>query len=116
MNAFIAEAWGALGGDPEALRSLHVVGEGSLPSAFDVTGLAVAAIGAAGLAAAEYVAAGGAPRPSVQVDRRLASMWFSMSLRPIGWQLPPAWDAVAGDYRGGWQNPEARMKRLRSRR
>src|SRR6185312_8207081 len=26
------------------------------------------------------------------------SMWFSTSLRPIGWQLPPQWDAIAGDY------------------
>lgn len=40
----------------------------------------------------------------VQVDRRLASFWFGMSIRPQGWSLPPIWDAVAGDYRArdGW--------------
>ena len=43
-------------------------------------------------------------RPSVEVDRRLASLWFASSLRPEGWRVPPAWDAVAGDYptRDGW--------------
>lgn len=42
--------------------------------------------------------------PAVEVDRRLASFWFSSSLRPIGWQVPPLWDSVAGDYatRDGW--------------
>ena len=38
------------------------------------------------------------------VDRELASAWFRSSLRPLGWELPPAWDAVAGDYAtsDGW--------------
>ena len=69
-----------------------------------MTGLAVAAIAAAGAAVAEFVEAGTGHRPSVAVDRRLASFWLSNSIRPIGWKLPPSWDAVAGDYRAadGW--------------
>ena len=78
---------------------------GSLPSAFAVSDLALASIGAAGAALAR-VAAGSeqAPAPPVTVDRDLASAWFVLSLRPEGWQLPPAWDAVAGDYAcaDGW--------------
>jgi len=40
----------------------------------------------------------------VSVDRRLASFWFSSSIRPTGWQVPPLWDPVAGDYASadGW--------------
>ena len=42
--------------------------------------------------------------PPVTVDRRLASFWFSKSIRPIGWRMPGVWDAFAGDYRtsDGW--------------
>jgi crotonobetainyl-CoA:carnitine CoA-transferase CaiB-like acyl-CoA transferase len=42
--------------------------------------------------------------PHLEVDRRLASFWFSTSIRPVGWSVPPLWDAVAGDYatRDGW--------------
>ncbi len=45
-----------------------------------------------------------AVRPEVRVDRRLASLWFATSLKPDGWTVPPAWDPIAGDYRGrdGW--------------
>src|SRR5450830_1080667 len=53
-------------------------------------------------------AAGGAPadleRVRFQGEGALASVWFALSVRPQGWALPPAWDAVAGDYRcaDGW--------------
>ena len=77
---------------------------GTLPSALAVSELAQASIGAAGAALAR-VAAGpdGLPAP-VTVDRDLASAWFALSLRPDGWQLPPTWDSVAGDYptADGW--------------
>lgn len=39
--------------------------------------------------------------PTVAVERELASAWFASSLRPQGWELPTAWDAIAGDYRCG---------------
>ncbi len=94
--------WSAAG-DP-GTPSFAVTGSGGLPSAFDVTGLAVAAIGAAGAALAEWVEASTGHRPAVTVDRRLASFWFATSIRPVGWVLPPGWDALAGDYPAadGW--------------
>ena len=78
---------------------LTVTGSGDLPSAFPVTEFAVATVGAAGLAVADLVGVSEAT-----VDRRLASMWFGMSLRPDGWAPPPPWDPIAGDYRtaDGW--------------
>lgn len=80
-----------------------ITGTGSLPSYFDVTGMAVNAIGAAGVEVARFLA-GSPGEVTVAVDRRLASMWFGHSLRPIGWQTPNLWDPISGDYRtrDGW--------------
>ncbi len=77
---------------------------GALPSAFAVTDLAAASIGAAGQAVAELIRQQTARLPSISVDRRLASLWFSSSIRPLGWQVPPLWDPIAGDYASadGW--------------
>lgn len=102
--ALAAEAWTALNGPAAALGQLSFAGRGDLPSVFPVTDLAAASVGVAGLAVAEFIALAAGDRPAVQVDRRLASFWFGMSLRPQGWSLPPVWDAVAGDYRAadGW--------------
>jgi hypothetical protein len=79
-------------------------GDGALPSAFAVTELACASIAAAGQALSELLHQQAGHLPAVAVDRRLASLWFSTSLRPIGWQVPPLWDAIAGDYatQDGW--------------
>ncbi|RBJ69593.1 acyl-CoA transferase, partial [Pseudomonas sp. MWU12-2534b] len=68
-------------------------------SAFRVTDLATAAIGAAGMSVAELLHASTGTLPSVRVDRRMASLWFGTSLRPQGWTMPPQWDPVAGNYR-----------------
>ncbi|WP_064119126.1 CoA transferase [Pseudomonas fluorescens] len=77
---------------------------GALPSAFAVTDLACASMAAAGQAASEFIRQQTGHLPAVEVDRRLASFWFSNSLRPLGWQVPPLWDPVAGDYatEDGW--------------
>ncbi|WP_434709745.1 CoA transferase [Pseudomonas sp. R1-1] len=79
-------------------------GRGALPSAFAVTDLACASLAAAGQAVSELIRQQSGELPTVAVDRRLASFWFSSSLRPIGWQVPPLWDPVAGDYAtaDGW--------------
>lgn len=76
------------------------MGEENLASCFPVTDLAVASIGAAGLALADLV---GMTSP-VAVDRHLASAWFQFSIAPIGWTVPSPWDAMAGDYQtaDGW--------------
>jgi len=84
---------------------IQITGEGALPSNYAVTDLAVAAYGAVGVAIAELRAAQGlAKTPEVQVNRVLASRWYGCSIHPVGWELPPLWDAVAGLYqcKNGW--------------
>ena len=102
--SYLREIWQALNGNPEHLDHLAFTGAGDLPSVFAVTDLASAAIGAASLAISEMIEVSSNGRPSVVVDRRLASFWFGASIRPQGWQTAPIWDAVAGDYRAadGW--------------
>ena len=77
-----------------------------LPSCFAVSALAAVSMGAVGAAVADWNQQTGLSRhaPSVNVDQRLASLWFAQSLYPDGWTLPPVWDALAGDYptRDGW--------------
>lgn len=78
----------------------------SYSSCFAVSRLASASVGAVGSAVAALLRDLGfaANSPEVVVDQRLASLWFSMSIQPIGWNLPPIWDAIAGDYQtnDGW--------------
>ncbi|MEE9347498.1 MAG: hypothetical protein V3U82_04835 [Robiginitomaculum sp.] len=84
----------------------EVTGRDYLPSKFAVTDLASASIGAVGCAMATLITQLGlaANTPSICVDRRLASLWFGFSIRPVGWEMPPIWDAIAGNYqcRDGW--------------
>jgi crotonobetainyl-CoA:carnitine CoA-transferase CaiB-like acyl-CoA transferase len=77
---------------------------GALPSAFAVTDLACASIAAAGQAIGELLNQQTGRLPHLEVDRRLASFWFSTSIRPMGWSVPPLWDPIAGDYatKDGW--------------
>ena len=100
----LADWWIALGGIQEDLPHVELTGEGALPSAFAVTDFAAGAVGVAGAAIAELIAKRCNVHSQANVDRRLASMWFGFSIRPQGWELPPAWDAVAGDYatKDGW--------------
>ncbi len=82
-----------------------VTGEGALPSVFDVTSFVTGAIASVGESIADLIEViDGRSRPAVHVDQRLASLWMGTSIRPIGWELPGPWDAVAGDYRSadGW--------------
>lgn len=104
MTPFFGAIWDALGGSPHAADAVSVVGHGSLPSVFAVSDLATASVSAAAAALAELVSLRHGEAPRAQVDRRLASLWFGSSLRPDGWRVPPAWDAVAGDYptSDGW--------------
>ncbi|MEZ5490234.1 MAG: CoA transferase [Gammaproteobacteria bacterium] len=82
------------------------VGEQRLPSCFAVSELAASSIAAVGCAIANLQDALNLvnTQPAIQVDRRLASLWFAQSVHPIDWQLPPVWDAIAGDYEtsNGW--------------
>jgi hypothetical protein len=103
-SGLLNQIWGAAGGAPATLDYARFAGDGALPSVFATTDLAAASVGAAGAAVAELIAQRFGAAPRFTVDRRLASFWFAMSVRPSGWELPPAWDAVAGDYAtaDGW--------------
>jgi len=102
--SILSAAAGALGLAGDWQDRMFATGVEALPSCFPVTDLAVASIGAAGLALADLLTvAGGSPAPVI-VDRHLASAWFRYSLSPLGWSLPETWDAIAGDYlaEDGW--------------
>ena len=101
----LSSAWSTLGGDPATLDAAVFVEEGALPALFPVTDLASATMAAAGLAISELRNLVTSASPAtVIVDRRLASMWFHWSQRPIGWMPPAPWDPIAGDYPAsdGW--------------
>ena len=103
-ETFIRAIWSGLGGDDSALAAVRMAGVGNLPSAFAVSDLAVASVAAAGLAVAELGSARFGEMTEVRADRRLASLWFSRTLQPQGWSMPPVWDPIAGDYAAadGW--------------
>ncbi|MFV3334616.1 CoA transferase [Pseudomonas sp. NY15437] len=104
QRVLVERLWTALGGQAERLSHLAFRSEGSLPSAFFTTELAAASIASAGLALGEWLEPDSGAGTSLVVDRRLASFWFSTSLRPQGWAPPGMWDAIAGNYatRDGW--------------
>ncbi len=82
--------------------NIQIIGRGDLPSPFRVTDLAAETMGYAGAMLQRYANTSiSEPAGPVMVDRRLASFWFDMTIRPLGWQLPPVWDAVAGNYQAG---------------
>jgi crotonobetainyl-CoA:carnitine CoA-transferase CaiB-like acyl-CoA transferase len=82
------------------MQDVTIAGAGELPSWFAVSDLAAASIAGAGAVLGQWDGRGA----KATVDRRLASLWFGMTLRPIGWDMPSAWDPIAGDYRtrDGW--------------
>ncbi|QQN36377.1 CoA transferase [Rahnella aceris] len=84
--------------------TLHVSGAGNLPSYYPVTPLISASVALAGIAVSQLVALRNGKHDTVTVDRRLASLWCKTSIRPDGWEIPPAWDSLAGDYAtaDGW--------------
>lgn len=98
----IERLWNDLGGSAEALAQLRLTGApGGLPSIYPVTTLATACVSLATLAAADVLRlrTDGRPAP-VHIDRRHAAVAFRSEryLRALGWEVPPAWDPIAGDY------------------
>ncbi len=74
---------------------------------FAVDDVAVSSAVVALSAAAELLAErNGQPRAAITLDvRHAAASFLSDALvEPIGWELPPVWDSIAGDYRtmDGW--------------
>jgi len=90
--------WRALDLDEAALGRLAFRAREELPSAYRVSDLAA---GAAALSVSGLIGVGRGRPPRVEVDRRLAGLWFGWSIKPIGWEMPAAWDPIAGDYRTG---------------
>lgn len=99
LSSFFSQIEQALGSLVDGPVQVTETGEAELPSCFAVTDLAVASFRAAAVELASLKQA-----RAVEVNRRLAALWFNMSLRPEGWTLPPTWDAIAGLYRcsDGW--------------
>jgi hypothetical protein len=84
----------------------ETVGNGHYRSLYQVTNLASHSFGAVGGMMASLIEGLGlsSNQPVVSVDKRLASLWFGVSIKPIDWEMPPIWDAIAGDYQtcDGW--------------
>lgn len=95
----IAHGLAPKGHDPLLTTGYTSTGTDTLPSCFKVGDLAQASIG---VALGEVASLTGAA--AAHVDRRLAQLWFDMTLRPTGWTLPGVWDVVAGVYQthDGW--------------
>lgn len=79
----------------------------TLASAFDVSALATGSVAVATDAAAvTWASRHDRPVPRVTVDSRGASAAFKSEtyFTPLGWELPPLWDPIAGNYRtaDGW--------------
>ncbi|MFD2204732.1 CoA transferase [Kiloniella antarctica] len=94
---------------PKERQSISITGRGSLPSWFEVTDLAASSMASTGLMLSRFTDTPPSIRLQttdnrIQIDQRLASFWFDMTLRPKAWKLAPAWDPIAGDYRAkdGW--------------
>lgn len=103
--------WRALGTDEESFDPVDpptIIGPATvLPAAFDVTGFAVATTAPALLAAAQLLGTRRAEvaRPVTLSTRSAAAAFLAERLfTPLGWDLPPTWDPIAGDYRtqDGW--------------
>jgi hypothetical protein len=101
---FLSAMTRSLDVSPRFASKIEFAGDGDLASSFAVSDFAAAAVAAAAAAAAEFIDATVGVEPAICVSRPLASLWFGSSLRPVGWTLPPVWDAVAGNYKGrdGW--------------
>ena len=84
--------------------NMDVSGRGALSSCFKTTDLAAYSMMIAAKSLVEFANTIGATLSKIEIDRRLAALWFGQSIYPQGWQLPPVWDDIAGDYKtvDGW--------------
>ena len=101
---FMDAAAAALQLPADVTSQIRVTGTGTHPSTFAVADFAAGTVGTAALAIRALRDLGTDRSADVVVDRRLASLWFAWSIVPDGWELPGAWDSIAGDYAtaDGW--------------
>jgi crotonobetainyl-CoA:carnitine CoA-transferase CaiB-like acyl-CoA transferase len=104
MRNFLTTMTESLGSDQTTANTVVFSNPVSLPSVFPLSQFAAAAVASAGVAVADFVRTAFGLPARVAVDRRLASLWFGFSIRPIDWALPAPWDPIAGDYTtaDGW--------------
>ncbi len=83
---------------------LNVNESDTLSSVFPVSMLAVSSMHAAACSLQRYAHARGVDPGGLSINPMLAGLWFANSARPVGWDAPPLWDPVAGDYAcaDGW--------------
>ncbi len=104
MTNHVAELFAHLHGSPELVSRSRAHGGPIFSSSFDVTGLARDAVSIANLAASELLAARrglGTEPESVEVGTLDACAAFRCEAlyETVGWDKPPIWDPIAGDYR-----------------
>lgn len=102
VRAILEMLWRELGDPARPMPAANLEGTvGGLPSAYAVSAFAAAAVGVATASVAELVSA---PSFAVNAEHAAAAFRSERYISPIGWQLPPIWDPIAGDYRAkdGW--------------
>ncbi|MEM9477782.1 MAG: CoA transferase [Pseudomonadota bacterium] len=89
----------ALGSDIPPGPAVQMEGTAHHQSCFAVSDLATASVA---VATSELAALLGTT--DAILDRRLASLWFAKTIQPVGWEMAPRWDPIAGAYRtnDGW--------------
>jgi hypothetical protein len=100
-----SQLWQDLDGPPDLMQQVDLSGPATvLSSVFDVTSYATAATAVAGLALAGFVQPDRPPRVAVDTVTASAAFASEAHLVTVGWQRPPVWDPIAGDYRSrdGW--------------
>jgi hypothetical protein len=104
-RSLTSQLWRDLDGPPDALQHLDISGPATvLPSVFDVTSYAVASAAVAGLAIAEFARPERPPRVAIDTSVACSAFASEALLVSVGWERPPVWDPIAGDYRtaDGW--------------
>ena len=97
-----AALWARLLGDPRTMDVVHTHGDPVFASSFDVTGFARDAVSVATLAAAELFAVRSdqpVPRVDIGSVESAAAFRSEALFEAVGWERPPVWDPIAGDYR-----------------
>ena len=105
MLQIISKAISAgLEAEPDYDPMLHLTGVGSAKSCYDVAEFSQASVAAAVLEVQRLRHSVYSLTSSANVNRELCAAWSLSSIQPIGWPMPAAWDAFAGDYqcRDGW--------------
>ena len=85
--------------------SAQIINREKLPSYFSVSELAAGSVLAFGEALRALLSSQDfATAPTLEVDQRLASLWFGTSLQLVDGKQPNPWNSIAGDYRcaNGW--------------